>query len=396
MTAGAAALAALLAVRGPPAPAGPPAGALPPGSSLLTPLEAAALERVRSSLPQRSVPALSEPLVRAARSLAARAARGDPRPLSSWALRSALTEAGVVDPAPAAVVLAARVNTLPESLAAAARFRGGTHLGIGVVARDGVAWAVLLASERRAELDPFPRRVSPGDTAVLRGRLVALSSPRVYVATPSGTAREVAVHEEGGAFSAEILFDQPGRWRLEVGGDGPRGPTVAAVLEVESGGGLPAAAPPDETDPSDPADVERRIRRAIDAVRAAQGLPPVRGSAPLDEQARRHSAAMLAAATVAHRLDGGGDLVSRLAAAGLAYRSARENVARGDGALDAHRAIVESPAHLANLLAPGASLLGLGIARGTLPGGQPVTYLTEILVEPRAGSPASQGPSGDR
>ena len=397
MTAGASALGILLALLGAPAvPAGSPPGTAPPISSLLTPLEAAALVKVRASLPQRSVPALSEPLVRAARALAVRAARGDPHPISSSALRAALGQAGVVDPAPAALVLAARLNSLPEALAAAAHFRGATHLGVGVVAQDGVAWAVLIASERRAELAPFPRRVSPGDKVVLRGRLLALSSPRVYVERPSGAAQEVAVHEEGGAFSAQIQFDQPGRWRLEVGGDGARGPTVAAILEVESGEGVERASLPDEADPSDPADVERRIRQAIDGVRADQGLPPLRGSAALDEQARLHSAAMLAAATVAHRLDGGDGLLARLIAAGVAYRSAGENVARGDGALDAHRAIAESPAHRANLLAPEASLLGLGIVRGTLPGGQPVTYLTEILVEPGAGYPGGETPSGAR
>jgi uncharacterized protein YkwD len=89
-------------------------------------------------------------------------------------------------------------------------------------------------------------------------------------------------------------------------------------------------------------------------------------------------------------------VAARVAASGVAYRSARENVARGDGVMDAHRAMVESPAHLANLLAPEVTLLGLGTARGKLPGGQPVVYLTEILVEPRDARPAGAGPAGDR
>ena len=105
---------------------------------------------------------------------------------------------------------------------------------------------------------------------------------------------------------------------------------------------------------------------------------------------------MLAAGTVAHRLDGGGDLAERLAGSGVRFRSARENVARGDGAVDAHRAMVESPAHLANLLEPRVELMGLGIARGALPGGQPVVYLTEILVEPRDPVPAGDPPTGQR
>lgn len=370
-------------------------GAASAPSPALTPLEAAALDRVRAALPQRTVPALSGELVQAARALARSAAGGEPRPLSSPALRAALGEAGVVDPAPAAVVLSARVASLPEAIASAARFRGATHLGIGVVIRDELAWAVLLASERRAELDPFPRRVAPGGSAVLSGRLLQLDGPRAWVASPSGAAFEVPIEADGRRFRTSIRFDQPGTWRVEVGGAGPRGSTVAALVEVRCGDdGAPATRDVDP-EPPGPAAVAQ-IRAAANALRARQGLRPLQGEAALDEQARRHSEAMLAAATVAHRLDGGGDLAERLAGSGVRFRSARENVARGDGAVDAHRAMVESPAHLANLLDPGVELMGLGIARGVLPGGQPVVYLTEILVEPRDPVPAGDPPTGER
>jgi uncharacterized protein YkwD len=369
------------------------ASATPPE---LTPLEAATLDRVRAALPQRTVPALSAPLVQAARVLARSAAGGEPRPVSSSALRAALAAAGVVDPAPAAIVLSARPATLPEAMAAAARFRGATHLGIGVVARGDLSWAVLLASERRAEIDPFPREVPLGSRAVLSGRLLDLDGPRVWVASPSGTAFEVPVESDGRRFSASLLLSERGIWRVEVGGTGARGPSMAALLDVACGEGGAPASPEAEPDPSSRSDAETRIRADVNVLRARQGLPPLQGAAALDEQARRHSEAMLAAGTVAHRLAGGGDVATRLAASGVRYRSARENVARGDGALDAHRAMVESPAHLANLIVPEVKLLGLGIARGVLPGGQPVVYLTEILVEPRAPLPAGDPPTGAR
>lgn len=362
----------------------------------LTPLEAAALARVRAALPQRTVPALSGPLVEAARALARAAAAGEPRPLSSGALRAALGGAGVVDPAPAAVLLSARVSSLPEALADAARFRGATHVGIGVVVHDDLAWAVLLASERRAELDPFPRRVAPGSRIVLSGRLLRLDGPRVWVATPAGRAFEIPVEAEGRRFSAAIDFPLPGTWRVEVGGTGARGASIAALLEVECGAGGSRAAVERDPGPSDASQAEDRLREAANALRARHGLRPLQGAAALDARARAHSEAMRDAGTVAHRLDGGEDLVARLAAAGIPYRSARENVSRGDGAEDAHRAMVESPAHLANLLDPDVRLLGLGIARGTLPGGQPVVYLTEILVEPRDPIPVGVPPTGAR
>jgi uncharacterized protein YkwD len=269
---------------------------------------------------------------------------------------------------------------------------------------------VLLASERRADLDPFPRRVAPGSRAVLGGRLLQLDGPRAWVATPSGAAFEIPVEAEGRRFRASVHFDQAGTWRIEVGGSGARGAMVAAILEVSCGDGAtdaptggtpgtPGSDPPGSAAPgSDAAERgdEARIRAAVNGLRARQGLDPLHGSAALDEQARRHSQAMLAAGTVAHRLPGGGDLPGRIAGSGVRFRSARENVARGDGALDAHRATVESPAHLANLLAPEVKLMGLGIARGVLPGGQPVVYLTEILVEPLDPVPVGASPTGER
>jgi uncharacterized protein YkwD len=373
--------------------------ASPEAAPTPTPLEAAAIEKVRAALPQRTVPETSLALVRAARRLARAAADGEPHPLSSSALRTALGEAGVHDPAPAAVLLSSRPASLPDALAAAAGFRGATHLGVGVELRDGLAWAVLLASERRAEIDPFPGRVAPGDAATLAGRLVRLDAPRVWVASPSGEAREIPVEISGGRFTAWIPFPEPGTWRVEVGGTGPRGATVAALLEVVSGSSSPPRRGSPTTEPSPEPQAEAAaaaVRAAVDALRAAQGLGPLRRDPALDEQARKHSAAMLAAGTVAHRLEGGPDVAARVAASGVAYRSARENVARGDGVMDAHRAMVESPAHLANLLAPEVTLLGLGTARGKLPGGQPVVYLTEILVEPRDARPAGAAPAGDR
>ena len=67
---------------------------------------------------------------------------------------------------------------------------------------------------------------------------------------------------------------------------------------------------------------------------------------------------------MSHVLPGTGELVDRLRRARVPYRRAYENVARGGSALAAHEAAEESPAHLANLLAPGVARVGVGIARG--------------------------------
>jgi uncharacterized protein YkwD len=404
---------------------GSPGGAPPPADPAApTPLEAATLVEVREALARASLahpsappPATSPELTAAARDLARLAAGGEPRPLAAASLRRALAAAGATDPAPAGVLLAARPGEVARALSLSARLRGVTHLGVGIAVVDGIAWAVLLAAERRAELEPFPRRIDPGARAWLRGRLVGLSRPRVYVAAPSGWAREVPVRDAAGRFEAVLAFEEAGRWRIEVMGEGSGGPTVAALVDAEvrpavaapapppaahAGGPAPAgtrsAAPPpspaaDEPAPAGalgdgaasppaPAGDEARVLGAIDARRVRQGLAPLRPDPVLAALARRHSAAMLAAGTVAHVLRGGEDVVDRLRSARVAFRVASENVARGEDALDAHRAVEDSPAHLANLLSPQVRDVGVGVALGLLPGGQPIAYLTQILVQP--------------
>jgi uncharacterized protein YkwD len=156
---------------------------------------------------------------------------------------------------------------------------------------------------------------------------------------------------------------------VEVVGRGPRGPTVAALL-VLSCGGAPLAEPVRAATPADPADAgeaEAAVLAAIAAARRSRAVAPLAPSAALREVARRHSAAMLAAGVLGHVVRGSGNLASRLRAAGVAYRSAGENVAEGETALAAHRAAEESPAHLANMLAPQMRRAACGIARGTSP-----------------------------
>jgi uncharacterized protein YkwD len=97
--------------------------------------------------------------------------------------------------------------------------------------------------------------------------------------------------------------------------------------------------------------------------------------------AREHSEAMLARDELAHRLPGAPDLEERLRRARIAYRRVYENVATARTALEAHQAAEASPAHRGNVLARGATAVGVGVARGRRPTGDPVVYLTEVFVE---------------
>ncbi|HUL57871.1 MAG TPA: CAP domain-containing protein [Anaeromyxobacteraceae bacterium] len=368
----------------PVAPLPDPAGAYGvEGEAQPTALEARALDAVRARAAGGAMPRVSPALTRAARALALGQSEGEP--LDHARIREALARGLSYDPAPAARAVARPPGEVIEAIAALAPREPATHLGVGAIERDGLAYLVLLSVERRATLSPFPPAVAAGAQATLSGRLApGLLQPRVFVGRPSGDVEEVDA-TGGSGFRARVTFPSAGRHVVEVVASGAAGPTVVAILTVTCGSGAGASPPPPAdpgADPADAAAAEVRVIDAINATRRRHGRPPVAPAPEVAEVARRHSAEMLARGTVAHVLPGTGDAAGRLLRAHVAYRRAFENVARAQTALAAHLTAEESPAHLANLLAPGARSAGVGIARGVLSTGAPVVYLTEILIEP--------------
>ena len=381
------------APRAQPPPRTPPAAGAPtsegrygpePGATP-TPFEDEVMRRVAGRLGGGRRPARASPaLVLAARELAARAAGGDAAALAPTRLRGALARARSFDAAPSAYLVSAPREGVGAALLGILPAGGATHLGAGAVERGGITHLVLLAAERRVRLAPFPREVAPGTRVFLSGELDPdLRHPLVYLLAPDGRVAQAEV-SGGREFRAALEFPLPGRATVEVVAVGPTGPEVAALLIV-SVGGAPLDPPdlPAEADPADPEEAEALVVEAIDALRGAHGLGPLEPAADLREVARRHSAEMLARSTLAHVLPGSGDLPDRLRRAGVSYRAALENVAKGRTARAAHAVTAESPAHRDNMLSPGAARVGVGIARGRLASGAPVVYLTEIFVQPQ-------------
>lgn len=342
-----------------------------------TPLEARAIAAVRARL--GPAVALSPELSRAARLLTDRALDGK---RNDSGIRQALAETGCPDPAPSFLLVSDVRESLPARLAAALPRGTFSHFGIGIAERGAAARAVLLASRRELQLAPFPRDIAPGATAELRGELLGpLRAPRIFLTDPTGSPRS-APSSGDRRFVARLTFDRPGRWVVEVLADGAGGPRIVGLLPISVGGASLAAPPrPDAPEPVDVAQAEAEVLVAVNRLRSARGLPPVTASAALTAAARRHSAAMLEAHEVAHVLPGGQDAGGRLRAARIPFRKVLENLARGSTSLAAHASLEESPAHLANLIAPEVERAGIGVAR-RLGGDNPAVYLTELFVQP--------------
>jgi uncharacterized protein YkwD len=253
-----------------------------------------------------------------------------------------------------------------------------------VADRGGTAFVVILLSERKVSLDPFPRDVEPGARAVLRGVLgPGLARPRVFVTLPSGSVAEVSA-SGAQAFRAPLVLASPGRYLVEVIAEGEGGPEVAALLTL-SAGGAPLDPPPrprPAPDPADRAQAEAAVVGALNETRRRRGLLPLTSDPEVAALARRHSEAMAAAGKVAHLVPGSRGAGERLRHGGIRYRRVYENVARAATALEAHAAAEESPAHLGNVLRPGVSRVGVGIARARGSSGDATVYLTELFIEP--------------
>jgi uncharacterized protein YkwD len=374
-----------------PAPVAPPGRAAcygPDPDAKLAPVEAQALEVARARLGRAGRrPVVSGGLVLAARELARGAAGGAADPLSRARVRTALAHALAWDAAPAAVLVEAPAAGAVGALSEALAHPPATHVGAGAFEHGGSVVLVLLASERRAQLAPFPREVAAGAEAVLSGTLGSgLTRPRVFLTLPSGAVSQPETRAPRGprAFEARLVFPVRGAYSVEVVGDGEGGPELVALFTVAAGGAPVETrdGPARAAEPADDAEAEAAVVRAVNALRRRQGLGAVSAAAELAAVARRHSAAMAAQDRVAHVLPGSGDAAGRLRSAGIAYRAVYENVARAGTALGAHETLEASPAHRGNLLTPDATLIGVGITRVTRRSGDRAVYLTEVLVAP--------------
>jgi uncharacterized protein YkwD len=120
---------------------------------------------------------------------------------------------------------------------------------------------------------------------------------------------------------------------------------------------------------------ERTMLNAVNDVRAAHNLRPLRIDVTLVRAARDYSATLIRRDIFTH-----GALGPRLASYGATGRLFGENLAWGTGEGATARAFfrgwMASPGHRANLLRPGWTRIGIGTRTGTFLGYADATVLT--------------------
>ena len=138
-------------------------------------------------------------------------------------------------------------------------------------------------------------------------------------------------------------------------------------------------------------DAREAILCITNAERNVRGLPSVRSDMRLMIAAQRHTSDMVRRHYFDHTSPSGTDPGTRITAAGYLWTSYGENIAAG---YDTPRSVMEgwmaSEGHCHNILAPGVTELGVGVARAaaSLPGGMVGTW-TQDFGLPRGGSPKS-------
>jgi uncharacterized protein YkwD len=130
--------------------------------------------------------------------------------------------------------------------------------------------------------------------------------------------------------------------------------TAAAALAAETAGPLRASPR-----------VEREMVDLVNRERRAHGLPALAPDAGLAAVARDHSLDMARSGFFAHESPTTGRPQDRIFRAGLASSATGENIAQAANLEEAHRNLMNSPRHRANILSTLFDRIGIGIvARG--------------------------------
>lgn len=108
-------------------------------------------------------------------------------------------------------------------------------------------------------------------------------------------------------------------------------------------------------------DLEAEMLALVNEERAQQGLRALAADPELVKVARAHSQDMLARGYFAHVTPEGGQLDARMKRGDVRYLVAGENLAFAQTLPVAHRGLMQSPGHRANILQPKFGRLGIGV-----------------------------------
>lgn len=138
--------------------------------------------------------------------------------------------------------------------------------------------------------------------------------------------------------------------------------TYVVVPETEGSYRIP---PSDEPDLVVAEGSEAEIADLVNEERTSRGLQPLTWDPALVPVARGHSREMLELGYFSHSSPNTGTLGDRLQAEGVSYTQAGENLAYAPSVSVAHRGLMQSDGHRANILEPSFERIGVGVITGS-------------------------------
>jgi uncharacterized protein YkwD len=110
--------------------------------------------------------------------------------------------------------------------------------------------------------------------------------------------------------------------------------------------------------------LETRMLQMVNAERAKEGIPPLAADPEQTTVARAHSTDMFARGYFAHENPDGESPFDRMKQSGVKFYTAGENLALAQTLEIAHRNLMNSPGHRANIMNPAFGRLGIGVMDG--------------------------------
>lgn len=294
----------------------------------------------------------------------AEAALDDPAGFDALELRDRSHANHVAAPTVQTLVVRGAPEDLPAAVSSwlAGRSPAPTLARCALLERDGTLALVLVPRLVEPRAQPANGAVRSWQITLPEG-----ASEATLVATsPDGAVARQPFDATG---TASLPLAREGTWSLQVMMTFASGPAPVALWEEVVGEPSATGEGADRSITND-----RHLLGAINGLRRAHALAPLRRDPLLDLVARAHAQRLAAQGRVAHTPTPDDSPLDRLRAAGVVTSRVAENIARARSLAVAHARIARSPGHRANLLEAEVDAIGVGVAHA---GG--MAYVVELF-----------------